>query len=250
MSIGFRKIEATRTRQLLAWYLLIGLVTTIGLALVIAARGIERKRSGLYVDQSTGLFWSMSANTGITVVYADKSDDRPLDAKLAFPELHTPIHSWRWDAPPIAQQRSRALPRWSAPFTSRMWRSNVCRVVAIGWPEISFAGAEWESDGGSSAGTSGLLRHPEAPAASSRSVKMLIPYRPIWYGLALSSLFWAVCIGIIHQAYRWLRKTVRGLNGCCTQCGYSLDGLRSSTCPECGSSKETAGGMADVLPVP
>ena len=46
---------------------------------------------------------------------------------------------------------------------------------------------------------------------------------------------WSLWLFIVNQRYRLRKK--RWLAGCCVFCGYSLEGLSSGVCPECGSSE-------------
>lgn len=46
-----------------------------------------------------------------------------------------------------------------------------------------------------------------------------------------------------HKARSWFRRRVP--EGVCTSCGYSLHGLQSRTCPECGSPTQLSASVAD-----
>ncbi|MBN8598705.1 MAG: hypothetical protein J0L78_13625 [Planctomycetes bacterium] len=55
----------------------------------------------------------------------------------------------------------------------------------------------------------------------------------IWRGMILNVLFFAAvfsCPWWIRELVRWRRAR----NGRCVHCGYSIAGLSSEKCPECG----------------
>ena len=66
----------------------------------------------------------------------------------------------------------------------------------------------------------------------------LLPTRPIWMGLGVDTIFYAVVLGGLYwglmkprmlvRELRWMRK------GCCVECGYDLDFDFRGGCPECG----------------
>ena len=59
--------------------------------------------------------------------------------------------------------------------------------------------------------------------------------KSIWAPLLGFLLFWGVGLGVL--AYHWrlfARALYRGTRNVCPRCGYSLKGIRSGVCPECG----------------
>ena len=50
--------------------------------------------------------------------------------------------------------------------------------------------------------------------------------------------FWLISIfGLVCASAAW-RRMMRPRPGCCSQCGYSLAGLESELCPECGTASQ------------
>ncbi len=47
-------------------------------------------------------------------------------------------------------------------------------------------------------------------------------------------LIWASFIAQVASIWIWIANRKRRLVGCCTSCGYSLEGLTGTSCPECG----------------
>ena len=60
-----------------------------------------------------------------------------------------------------------------------------------------------------------------------------IPYRPIWPGFALNTLFYAAVFWIPFAPFV-LRRILRRRHAACLQCGYDLRGAEHEVCPECG----------------
>ncbi len=69
--------------------------------------------------------------------------------------------------------------------------------------------------------------------ADNEQVFNFIPYRPIWLGFALNTLFYAAILWIPFAPFA-LRHVLRRRRGACLQCGYDLRGTSGSVCPECG----------------
>lgn len=61
-----------------------------------------------------------------------------------------------------------------------------------------------------------------------------IPYRPEIGGLILNPLIYALVWLGVSRLRRWMVGRQRRRRGRCPKCGYSLDGIRVSICPECG----------------
>ncbi len=63
----------------------------------------------------------------------------------------------------------------------------------------------------------------------------ILPYRPIWPGFALSTLFYGALIGGAFEAWPAVRARRRKQHGHCKTCGYDLRHVEHDVCPECGS---------------
>ncbi len=60
------------------------------------------------------------------------------------------------------------------------------------------------------------------------------PLRPIWPGAILNSLFYGVILFGLCRAWIALKRRRRSKRNLCARCAYSLDGIASPACPECG----------------
>jgi hypothetical protein len=81
---------------------------------------------------------------------------------------------------------------------------------------------------------------PTNPLGSWFTVTTLLPIRPLWPGLAWNTLIYAatwfsVLFGA-YQFWRTARSTLRRRRNQCPACGYSLAGVATNLCPECGKS--------------
>lgn len=78
------------------------------------------------------------------------------------------------------------------------------------------------------------------PKSGAWNLPRVIPVRPVWSGLVLNSLVWAVPLGLVLSGARRLRRRRRDRLGCCRECGYSLTGIGGAVCPECGAGRALA----------
>jgi len=62
----------------------------------------------------------------------------------------------------------------------------------------------------------------------------VLPYRPIWPGLAANLAAFSIATFFLLTVPWALRRESRRRRNRCVECGYSLDGLRGTSCPECG----------------
>ena len=88
---------------------------------------------------------------------------------------------------------------------------------------------------------SGAIPLPTAQTANGMMRVYLIrglPYRPIWPGLAINSVFWgAIAFGVVN-AYGRTRRTLRRRRGLCPACAYPVGA--SPVCTECGAAVTTS----------
>ena len=69
----------------------------------------------------------------------------------------------------------------------------------------------------------------------------VIPYWPVWSGLIVNTLFYALILALVIWGPRNVRSWVRVKRGRCRDCGYDLRCHLGEVCPECGSRKVARG---------
>lgn len=105
--------------------------------------------------------------------------------------------------------------------------------LTSGWPVRSLSGEVWD-----------MIRPGQQARWSNREAAFIqinglyaIPFRPIWPGFAINTIFYAAIFAIL-----WLltlspftaRRIIRHRRGHCIKCGYDLRGSSGGGCPECG----------------
>lgn len=158
---------------------------------------------------------------------------------------------------PAAWGRPMHIPGWAGPYV-RSWEARgedwpgmtppafpyaieVGMVRAYGWP---FRAVHWRSDVVQPAAppfvwrTSGALAVPwlRSRDGFARSTPLLLPYFPVWAGLAGNVALFSLCwLGLLF-AWRGLRRSRRRRRGLCPECRYDLAGTEPGRpCPECGT---------------
>jgi hypothetical protein len=97
-----------------------------------------------------------------------------------------------------------------------------------GWPRRALA-------------TGGFLDLGLAPW--DRNQPRVVPLRPIWRGVVINTISYALCICLLLTAVRTARGGLRKRRGRCPRCDYELRGALGAGCPECGWRR---GGMGDA----
>jgi hypothetical protein len=72
------------------------------------------------------------------------------------------------------------------------------------------------------------------PGVWSHAQHLLFPYRPIWIGILINTIFYTLCILIAAWLLRSIRHARRMHRGCCPYCTYELHHDFRNGCPECG----------------
>ena len=62
----------------------------------------------------------------------------------------------------------------------------------------------------------------------------IVPFRPIWSGFAINTVFFALIVWPLLSAPFALRRLIRRKRGRCPECGYDLRGELDKGCSECG----------------
>ncbi len=73
------------------------------------------------------------------------------------------------------------------------------------------------------------------PAFLHAQPRRRLPLIPAWPGFLVSTVFYAILTLALWLTASNARRWLRTRRDCCPSCGYSLAGLRSNSCPECGS---------------
>ena len=74
-----------------------------------------------------------------------------------------------------------------------------------------------------------------SPATTAAASAVVLPLQPIWSGLLINIVVYALAWGVLLFALGWVRRARRRANGRCTGCGYDRAGLAPhAACPECG----------------
>ena len=66
-----------------------------------------------------------------------------------------------------------------------------------------------------------------------------LPYRPIWPGFAINTIFYAIILWLLTLGPFTARRMIRRKRGLCIKCGYDLRSDFEQGCPECGWGRET-----------
>jgi hypothetical protein len=79
----------------------------------------------------------------------------------------------------------------------------------------------------------------------------VLPWRPIWIGLAVDSILYGGAMWLIWVILTWPRRFFREVSrlrrGCCIACGYDLGYDFPRGCPECGWRRDLAGAPERTL---
>lgn len=102
--------------------------------------------------------------------------------------------------------------------------------VSAGWPWHAAYGLRFRGRGQPDL-QSGLIDLPLGRAGD------VLPWRPLWGGLAGNALVYATLVLAAFAAFRLARSIRRRKRGQCPACGYPLDG-DMERCPECGVPNE------------
>jgi hypothetical protein len=70
----------------------------------------------------------------------------------------------------------------------------------------------------------------------SRLTASHFPVLPVWPGTLFNSLLFGMCSWMLVHVPRLVRRYIRQHHGRCPVCGYDMNNLKTSVCPECGSN--------------
>ncbi len=125
----------------------------------------------------------------------------------------------------LYDQIDRRIPRWL--FWRREWRTvRRLEAYATGWPFRSFCCFNLYGTDRSVARGGLLVRRGKVQEA-------LMPFTPLWGGLAMNSAMIVVASHFIRTSWRAVWAVQNRRQQCCETCGYSREG-NEERCPECG----------------
>jgi hypothetical protein len=112
----------------------------------------------------------------------------------------------------------------------------------VGWPLYAVGGGDWvdySSHAPYNRRQSGLIRisRMNHSLGFPLGLNYFFPWRPLWPGFAINTIFYAAIVWFLFFAPGAIRKRVRRKRGQCAACGYSRRGTPGSdVCPECGAT--------------
>ncbi len=139
----------------------------------------------------------------------------------------------------IPQAESPSDLRWSVLAQPGVVTDPVIAEEARGWP---FLCLRWRFLvhrhvvwGLNLNGTRTVAVAPRGPTLSVRAYgDRVLPLRPIWSGMAMNIVLYALCWGCLLRGIRAASRVARRRKGRCLRCGYDLRGAEHKACPECG----------------
>ncbi|HVP73470.1 MAG TPA: hypothetical protein VMS30_07000 [Phycisphaerales bacterium] len=152
---------------------------------------------------------------------------------------------------PPSPSAQECVPTW-APFLQPRTGVDLDQVQVIadarGWPVPAFCGGfeTWRSEPRDASVKisrtfhASVLPRFSANGELSASRTRLIPLNPIWSGLVIDALFFTAgwcSLTLILAGPGVLKRSLRRHRGACLACGYSLRGIASERCPECGATR-------------
>lgn len=161
----------------------------------------------------------------------------------ADPPSARDVELWQRYAPSTASDRpktrreQRQLGKWQLGLddvdgrrVEKTMQGRFLTIVRAGWPVYSVEGIEWRV----SRWAGGMITsdHHEFIRTSVRRGERFIPLSPLWLGLSLNSLFYAVMLFPAVVCPELARRAIRKRRGACVSCGYLVFG--QPMCPECG----------------
>jgi hypothetical protein len=147
------------------------------------------------------------------------------------PPIPSPDFHWRTYTPPWALEDVSLL------LHSRLAYAEVS-FEAHGWPAKSwcFSSRRFASPRLELAHALRVPHWRNTSITAFRGYGAVLPYGPIWPGIALNASLVAVPLFLLTTLAPALRATLRRRRARCPKCNYDLRGLTASTpCPECGA---------------
>ena len=144
---------------------------------------------------------------------------------------------------------------WLSDETAReTQRAAGCQTLALGWPFRSFRstflwgtaaehekGALWErvEEGVSLASWDVPTGLKVIGIDDAQMPRDSAPTRVLWWGLLANLVIYIAAVSLllwVPDMFRLIRSRLRVRGGCCSACGYTLSGITTQKCPECGTA--------------
>jgi hypothetical protein len=207
------------------------------------------------IDADGTAHWASGASASSW--YNQGSYTNPASGTTRLPEELLP--SWARIAPPPAPPRPDApvmheehgadargwplLALW-APFDPRrLHDSSTATAAAVGSSSsLTTSNLILLSGMGPSSGSYVTSTWTSSSSSSSIPNGPVLPWRPIWSGLAIDSILYGGALWLLCVIFTWPRRFFREVSrlrrGCCIACGYDLGYDFPRGCPECGWRRE------------
>lgn len=164
-------------------------------------------------------------------------------AQVKYTLDHEPFQVWymgaRGETGVEFKDKEELIPRWAFEPTELgqiVTPGDRWLIQSNGWPFRAWIGYAHSDAWYNKISHKNALPNDRSSSISAWSNLVLFPYQPVFPGVVLSSVFYAVLLYLIvwvvrHYARRARRWHRQGL-GLCPKCAYNTRGL--TTCPECG----------------
>ena len=219
--------------------LILGAVTTVGVAWAFAIWGSFRFDPTNHFSHSTGRQWEVSVSNGLGVTRVSRVPNNGLwSVGGARPSRKTiPYWSVTRDRPPAGVFDDQTMP----------WHIK----LAYGWPFRASYAEVWRAIKLQSG-----QNNPSNRFSASTGIEILddgsgqplpfrtLPVRPILPGFLINTLFYAVIWFGLFLGIGAVRRTIRRKRGRCVKCVYDLRGTPvdvsgpGAGCSECGWGRE------------
>ncbi|MEM7229290.1 MAG: hypothetical protein AAF432_10810 [Planctomycetota bacterium] len=218
-------------------FLLLGAVINVAVAWGIAA--CLKPQVGMTLQQ-------LKDQDGKRVWYSDMNDERYVGGRYHESTLQT-IVSLYYSKPfnPNFDSNSDIVRASWNDHAYRHWMSDELRDseikgyeyhVARGWPLITLRARYWHVRLTRFLQSDGITLPKPWVGVIYLRIPRVLPTTPIWSGIILNSLFYAVVGFVIVRILLLIRHIVRARRNRCRQCGYPRG--TSSVCSECGHGAE------------
>lgn len=233
LTLLFNVAQKTVRAQLRLTNWLTGFCVATGLAIVVWQGNLETSENnmlGWFIDSRSGIEWTMwdswHLKRTVLIFYPGETQD--------YEDLL--LNPYRRKNPSRMNISNRQIPKWCwiARRPQEFLGSDnmlVLKEIGVGWPSPFAIRAYTDTD---------ATRVSKWLISIDRWPHVLNVNYGLWkirvVNLVISSAFFAFCIGLIRSTLAAIRNWRRKSKGCCGNCGYSLEGLKGSRCPECGTT--------------